>query len=36
MIQSKLVDEISITFPELEKIRFKNMETPCYFLEVKG
>ena len=41
MIQQKLVDEISITFPELfiiekhVKIRFKNRAPSCYFLEVK-
>ena len=41
MIQEKLVDEISLNFPELfiiekyVKIRFKNRGPPCYFLEVK-
>ena len=38
MIQLKLVDEISLNFPELfiigkyVKIRFKNRGLPCYFL----
>ena len=42
MIKEKLVDEISLNFPELfiigkyVKIRFKNFGSPCYFLvEVK-
>ena len=38
MIQQKLVDQISLNFPELfikgkyVKIRFKNRGSPCYFL----
>ena len=42
MIQKKLVDEISLNFPELfikgkyVKIRFKNRESPCYFLSSRG
>ena len=42
MIQEKLVDEISLNFPELfvtgkyVKIRFKNMMPPCYFLVSRG
>ena len=41
MIQKNLANEISLNFPELfiigkyAKIRFKNREQPCYFLEVK-
>ena len=41
MTQLKLVDEISLNFPELfmiekyAKIRLKNRGPPCYFLEVK-
>ena len=48
MIKKKLVDEISLNFPELKerkikgkenkyvKIRFKNRESPCYFLSSRG
>ena len=42
MIQEKLVDEISLNFPELFiirhyiKIRFKNRGSPCYFLSARG
>ena len=42
MIQLKLVDEISLNFPELfitgkyVKIRLKNRESPCYFLSSRG
>ena len=47
MIQQKLVDEISVdeislNFPELfikgkyVKIRFKNRESPCYFVSSRG
>ena len=42
MIQWKLVDEISLNFPELfikgkyVKIKFKNRESPCYFLSSRG
>ena len=37
----KLVDEISLIFPELiiekyVKIRFKNRGSPCYFLSFRG
>ena len=41
MIQKKLVDEISLNFPELfikgkyVKIKFKNRDSPCYFLSQK-
>ena len=41
MIQ-KIVDEISLNFPELfiigkyVKIRFKNRGSPCYFLSSRG
>ena len=41
MIHKKLVDEISLTFPELFiiekylKTRFKNRRPLCYILEVK-
>ena len=42
MIQSKLVDEISLNFPEMfvtgkyVKIRSKNRGSPCYFLSSTG
>ena len=42
MIQQKLVDEISLNFPELfiirkyVKVRFKNKGSPCYFLNSRG
>ena len=42
MIQKKLVDEISINFPQLfiignyVKIRFENKGSPCYFVSAKG
>ena len=42
MMQEKLVDEISLNFPELfvigkyVKIRFKNWGSPCYFLSYRG
>ena len=41
VLHKKLVNEISLNFPELliigkyVKIRFKNRGPPCYFLEVK-
>ena len=42
MIQEKLVDGISLNFPELfiigkyVKITFKNRRSPCYFLSSRG
>ena len=42
MIQLKLVDEVSLNFPELfitgkyVKIGFRNRESPCYFLSSRG
>ena len=42
MIQEKLVDEVSLNFPELfiigkyAKIRFKRRGSPCYFLSSGG
>ena len=42
MIQLKLVDEISLNFPELfitgkyVKIGFRNRGSPCYFLSSRG
>ena len=41
-MQQKLVDEISLNFPELFiigkylKIRFKTIRSPCYFLSSAG